>query len=125
MLNRTYHFLVEKKEITTLFISQLLLGMLGALIVHVVFSGLSAPKLATVNITDIQSSFLHETMNQGLSTTQMKEKVTQFASILNSTLVDLAKKKNLILVPSEAVIAGNNPDYTASVVNQVKLRLSR
>ncbi len=125
MLNRTCHLLVEKKEIITLFSSQLLFGMLGALIFHVVFSGLSAPKLATVNITDIQSSFLHETMNQGLNTVQMKEKVTQFASILNNTLVDLAKRKNLILVPSEAVIAGNSPDYTAVVVNQMKLGLSR
>lgn len=125
MLNRAYHLLVEKKEIMALFFSQLLFGMLGALILHVVFFGLSSSRLATVNITDIQSSFLHETMNQGLNTVQMKEKVTKFASILNNTLIELAKRKNLILVPSEAVIAGTNPDYTAVVVNQIKLRLSR
>lgn len=112
------------KEIILLACSQLCFGALGALIVQLVITHQSTPIIATVNITGLEDSFIRETAKQPLSQTEMKQKVALFADRLNKTVFQLAKQKHLILVPSEAVIAGS-PDLTQEVANQVKGEITR
>jgi hypothetical protein len=118
-------FLHAHKEILMLGFSQLLFGMLGALIIQIIFSFMpfKVPMIATVNITGLEDSFIKETSKQALSPNEMKQKVTVFAKSLNQNVTELAKEKHLVLLPREAVIAGSH-DLTPEVANRIKQGLS-
>ncbi len=116
-------FLHKNREVLILGFSQFLFGMLGALLIQMLFS-FKTPTIATINITGLEDSFIKETSKQALSPMEMKQKVTGFAKILNQSVAELAKQKHLVLLPSEAVIAGSH-DLTPEVANRVKQGLSQ
>lgn len=103
--------------------AQIFFGMIGALIIHIMLFRHTPLTIATVNITGLEDSFIREITQQHLPTAEMNKKVTAFANALNKTVIDMAKQKHVILIPSEAVIAGS-PDMTEDVANKVKRGLS-
>ena len=107
------------KDMLVLMSAQVFFGMIGALIIHLIIMHHTPLTIATVNITGLEDSFIRETTQQHLPTAEMNKKVTAFANALNKTVIDMAKQKHVILVPSEAVIAGS-PDMTREVANIVK-----
>lgn len=115
-------FMQQHKDILVLGTSQLIFGMMGALIVQLFFS-FKSPTIATVNISGLENSFIKATTNKSLSPSEMKVKVTQFAKTLNQSVIDIAKEKHVILLLSEAAVAGNH-DLTAEVATRVKKGLS-
>lgn len=86
-------------------LSQVLFGMLGACLMQLFFIH-HAEHVATVNITSMVDSFVKETAKQKLTPDEMKQKVTHFSEVLNILLQRSARQKHLVLVPTEAVIAG-------------------
>lgn len=115
-------FMQKHKDLILLGTSQLIFGMMGALMVQLFFS-LNVPTIATVNISGLENSFIKETTNKALSPDEMKLKVTQFAHALNQSVVDIAKEKHVVLMMSEAVVAGHR-DLTPEVANRIKKGLS-
>lgn len=112
------------KEMLTLIVSQLFFGMVGALFIHLILMHKTPRAIATVNIIGLEDSFIRETENLHLNPVEMEKKVKSFANILNKTVVTIAKQKDVVLLPSEAVIAGS-PDFTEEIANQVKRGLSK
>jgi hypothetical protein len=98
-------------------LSQLCFGMLGALLILAITH--RAPSIATVNITGLEDSFIRETSRQSLTDAEKKQKVTAFAKVLNQTIIKFAKEKNLVLLPSQAVIS-EQLDLTQEVAEQIK-----
>lgn len=115
-------FMQKHKALLMLGTSQLIFGMMGALIMQLFFS-FKAPMIATVNISGLENSFIKETTNKALSPDEMKLKVAQFANALNQSVINIAKEKHVILLMSEAVVAGHR-DLTPEVANRVKKGLS-
>ena len=107
------------KDMMVLMGAQLLFGMIGALLIHLLLLPKTPLTIATVNITGLEDSFIHETTQQHLTQAAMNQKVTTFANTLNKTVIEMAKQKHVILIPSEAVIAGS-PDMTRDVADKVK-----
>lgn len=107
------------KEMIMLIACQLFFGMVGALFIHLILIHQAPRTIATVNIIGLEDSFIRETSNLHLNPAEMDKKVMSFANALNKTVVDIAKQKKVVLLPSEAVIAGS-PDFTEEVANQVK-----
>lgn len=112
------------KEILLMVGSQLCFGILGALIVQLTIMHRTTPAIVTVNITGLVDSFIRETTKQSLTQVEMKQKVTRFGEQLNKTVTQISKQKHLILVPSEAVIAGSM-DLTPEIANQIKKGLKQ
>ncbi|HZW61779.1 MAG TPA: TrbI F-type domain-containing protein [Candidatus Babeliales bacterium] len=111
------------KEIILQALSQLLFGMLGALLV-LSFTHRVMPTIATVNITGLEDSFIQETSKQTLSETEKKKKVEIFAKTLNQTVIQLAKEKHLVFMPSQAVIS-DTPDFTQEIARKIKMELNQ
>lgn len=109
---------ISKDLFVTIFM-QLSFGVLGALIVHVIFIRYSPPTIKTVNVSALENSFIQETVKQKLPKAELSKRVSIFARSLNQTINNMAKQKNVIIVPSEAVIAGG-VDLTETVANEVK-----
>lgn len=110
------HYFGEKDTIVA-FIYQLTIGMLGALIMWFVLSAWhshASPKIGTVNITGLVNSFIKSQVSVPQETLNVR--VKEFAKTLDDTLHTVATDQNLVLLPSEAVIAGAT-DYT-DVVKQ-------
>lgn len=112
------------KEMLLIFFLQLCFGIVGALLVQVAMTRDSLPAIATVNITSLVDSFLHETANQSLSGSEKKQRIIDFGNRLDHTISQLAAKRHLVLMPSEAVIAGS-PDLTQEVANRIKKESNR
>ena len=110
------------KELLLQALSQICFGMLGTLLVLAIVHK-TPLTIATVNITALEDSFIQETSKQSLRDEEKKQKVTAFADALNQTVVRLAKEKNLVLVPSQAVIS-DVPDLTQEVAEQIKKGMS-
>lgn len=113
---------ILSKESIYIVLSQIIFGILGALLVHVMLHR-NSPIVATVNITGLEDSFIRETSSQTLSPNDAKQKVALFAMQLDQSVKKLAQEKNMILVPKEAVIAGSI-DVTQSVANDIKKRMA-
>lgn len=100
----------------------LLLGMLGAAILllglHIVSP--EKPRIATVNITGIVDQFVQSQIKAHLPPSQLKQNVSDFGKQLNITLNVMAKKYHVVLMPSEAVIAG-----ASDLTTQVEKNLSQ
>lgn len=111
------------KEMVLLAGSQLCFGLLGALLIQVWVAHRTPPVIATVNMTGLEDSFIRETAKQALTTAEKQQKVTAFAKSLNEAIAQLAKQKHLVIVLSEAVIAGS-PDLTEEIANDIKKRIS-
>ena len=112
----------NKTQIVTI-LSQLFFGMLGALIIQLLFLHFTE-KVETVNITGLTDSFVKETVKQNLSAEDKKRQVVQFGEALDSRLKTIAATHHIILVPSEAVIAGSI-DITDDVEVAIKKDLKQ
>lgn len=97
-----------------------LFGMLGALTMTLMvqFFIKDEPNIATVNITGLVDRFIKQEADKNLSPEVLKNEVKQYGMNLNKELQRLAKEKHLVLMPSEAVIAGSH-DYTSYVKHRL------
>jgi hypothetical protein len=103
-------------------LSQLIFGMLGAAIIQLLFIHHN-PKIVTVDITGIVKSFESEALKQKLNSDELTQKINQFGSSLNNTMVSFSADNNYILVPKEVVISGAL-DKTEVIKEMIKKRLS-
>jgi flagellar hook-basal body complex protein FliE len=116
---------IINKEFTLQVLSHICFGVLGALLVQLVFiPQRTAPAIATVNLTALQDSFIRETAKQSLSQEAMKQKVTSFSQQLTQAINKLASEKHVTILLTEAVIS-NGKDYTQEVANTVKKGMSQ
>jgi type-F conjugative transfer system protein TrbI len=101
---------------------QLLLGALGAVIVMLLFHLIEPhpkPRIGTVNVTALIDGFVKAQVRQKLSPTEQQERVQAFGQRLEKNLAKISAKYHVVLMPSEAVIAGSI-DFTP----QLQQRLS-
>lgn len=91
-------------------------GLLGALTVFAVvyYHDAKPSKVATVNITAMVDQFIKQEAKKNLPQEVLKSEVKTFGKALEKELQELSKKHHLVLLPSEAVIAGSK-DYTVIV----------
>lgn len=101
-------------------VSQVVFGCIGALMIQLYFMP-PHQQLATVNITGMVKAFVKTTAIQHLPVSQMKTTVKAFSNTLNEVLTQVAAEKQLILVPSEVVIAGSE-DVTSLVQQKLQQR---
>lgn len=106
---------------------QLLCGLLGVIlfgIIIILFSyfSRSTTKITTVNVTGMVSSFVKETSQQNLTMEQKQEKLNQFGKSMQHVMDDMAKRKHIVIMMSEAVIAGST-DLTQEIMMEIKKEL--
>jgi len=89
-----------------------LFGMLGALTAFfLVYLMSSSPKnIETVNITGLVNQFIQQESLKNLPQDAVKQETKIFGDKLERELKRLAKQKNVVLLPSEAVIAGSHDE---------------
>jgi len=109
---------VINREFLLQALSQIFFGMIGTFLI-LSFIYKTPLMIATVNITGLEDTFIQETSHQSLNETEKKQTVAMFAKVLNQTMVKIAAEKHLVLVPSQAVIAGSI-DLTQEVAAQIK-----
>jgi hypothetical protein len=72
------------------------------------------PSIGVVNITGIINDFVATESKAAISPTDLRAKVKLFGNTLEKIVNDISVKKRIVLMPSEAVIAGAK-DYTEEV----------
>jgi len=102
---------------------QILFGMLGALIIQFIFVQKSQ-QVVTVDIIGLVKSFENELLKQKLPETESAKVIQKFGKALDSTVSDYSNKKHLILLPKQAVIAGDL-DKTDEIKALIKQRLNQ
>jgi hypothetical protein len=110
------------KEFILQAMSQVLFGMLGALIIQLVFFH-SSQQIVTVDIVGIVKSFENEILKQNLSHEEYTQKATRFGEALNSSIITYSQNKHVILVPKEVILAGNI-DKTDEIKIFIKKRMN-
>lgn len=116
----------ELKKNKTLFsidyFYSLLFGMLGSMIIFLAAYHFynKSPQIATVNITALVNDFIKTESKQNKPQDVLTKEVKQFGITLEKTLKEVARDQHLLLMPSEAVIAGSI-DYTPLIKNKMKL----
>jgi flagellar hook-basal body complex protein FliE len=106
---------------------QLLCGLLGVILFGIIiisfsYFSRSSMNVATVNVTGMVSSFVKETSKQNLTMDQKQEKVNQFGKSMQHVMDDIANRKHIVIMMSEAVIAGST-DLTQEVMMEIKKEL--
>lgn len=98
----------------------LLMGMLGAIIVFGFFNPTTqTSSIASVQVTQLIEKFVAVNANSKAPTSNLKQRAAQYSEALEASLHTVSQEEGVVLVPSEAVIAGA-PDYTNKVQNQMK-----
>lgn len=114
--------LVQKwhKHFSPDIISSLLFGMLGAAIVLIISHIVSPPteRIGTINITGIVDQFIKEEKSKQIAPEIMQQDVKKFGHQFEISLKHFAKKHHLILLPTEALIAGSD-DYTSWFTDKI------
>lgn len=110
------NYLNDHHDAVTYYGFSMLFGMLGALIIFTITHLYLKEdiRLGTVNITGLVDRFIKQEANKNLSPDVLKQEVKHYGMSLNKELQNLSKDKNLMLMPSEAVIAGSH-DYTGYI----------
>jgi len=72
------------------------------------------PQVATVSAAAITDGFIKKLANAGLSDDDAKQRAAKFGRDLNKTIADFQQQNGMILLVTEAVIAGPT-DYTGQV----------
>jgi hypothetical protein len=80
------------------------------------------PTIATVDIVAITSEFIKKEAQKNHSEPEKKAAIQAFSHRLETALTVLAKKKNIVLLPREAVIKGG-VDYTQQLENMIAVEL--
>lgn len=88
-------------------------------IFHVVFK---KPTIATVDIVAITSEFIKKEAQKNHAEDEKKVAIQVFSHRLETALTTLTQKKNLVLLPREAVIKGG-VDYTQTLENMIAVEL--
>jgi hypothetical protein len=114
------NFLTHQEIVLHLMLSTLC-GMVGALIMMTYFSSHLSKETAigTVNISGLVDRFVKNEADKNISPDELKANVKNYGQALNKELQLLAEKNKIILLPSEAVIAGSK-DYTPIVSQHLK-----
>lgn len=121
IVNKIKNLSIWQSEEVSLYGFSLLFGMLGALMIFLVLHCMEKPntKLATVNITGIVDRFIKVESEKVSSPDTLKKEVKQFGVALDKELRIFSKENGIVLMPSEAVIAGT-PDYTSAVAERLQ-----
>lgn len=78
------------------------------------------PDIATVDISAITTDFIKEEAKKAQSTDEKEEAIRAYSHALESAIETLVSKKNVVLVPKEAVIKGAS-DYTLALKRLMSL----
>jgi hypothetical protein len=104
-------------------IYSVLYALIAAFIVHSAYDIYQKSlSIATVNVTRIVAGFVNEIevkSNQSFSADQKEKKIRKFSCAMQHVLDGLAKKEKMIILRSEAIIAGA-PDLTQDVIVRIK-----
>jgi hypothetical protein len=97
---------------------QLFYGMLGAVLISILVHCVeeSSQHIGTVNITGMIDQFIKQETQNNLSPGDLRKEVKNYGIHLNQELQKFSKSNHVVLLPSEAVIAGTH-DYTG-LINQ-------
>ena len=93
--------------------------MMGVILIAIAYCSRQTMVIATVNITGMVNSFVMETAQQKLTMEQKQQKVNQFGQLMQHVMTDMAKRQHIVIMPSEAVIAGSI-DFTQEVMAEIK-----
>ena len=104
-------------------IIQILFGMLGALIIQFIFIQKSQ-QIVTVDIIGIVKSFENELLKQKLPENKLTREIQRFGKALDFTVSEYSNKKHFILLPKQAVIAGDL-DKTSEIKMLIKQRINK
>jgi conjugal transfer pilin signal peptidase TrbI len=87
---------------------QILVGVVAGMALMLMFWMIIHPKqqIAVVNVNKIVDEFIKTTANKKLAPEKMQKNIEAFGNKLENTLQVVAADKHLLLMPSEAVIAG-------------------
>jgi len=96
-------------------------GTLGAMLATILCHWFAGPhlKIGTVNITGMIDQFIAQESKLNLSSDNLKNEVKNYGLQLNEELQNFSNKNHIVLLPSEAVIAGTK-DYTAFINHKLK-----
>lgn len=86
----------------------LILGLLSTafMMLIIYFIAPQKPAIATVDVTRMVNQFVQAQIKLNLPKQELQQRVKTFGAQLETTLNAVAKKQKVVLVPSEAVIAG-------------------
>lgn len=101
----------------------LVISLIGVVVIQFAYFYRPQAAIATVNITGMVSSFVKETAQQNLSMEEKQQKVNKFGQSMQRVMEDMAKRKHIVIMPNEAVIAGS-PDLTEEVMAQIKKEMA-
>lgn len=76
-------------------------------------------KVVTVDITGLTNNYIHELAKSALSTDESKAAIVDFSTRLESAIQAISRSQNVIVLPSQAVLAGAK-DETNVVVELMK-----
>ncbi len=110
------------KEVIFPILQQIIMGMIGAAIVLLsahVFSP-EKPRIGTVDVTGIYGDFIKTEAGLKLPTDKLQQQVKVFGGTLEGTMHEISEKQHVVLVPSQAVLAGNYKDYTPLVREKIQ-----
>lgn len=90
-------------------LTNILYGMIGAVIVLGVAHWINPPAkpVAVVNLTGLVNGYIKEMAKMHLPKNIEKRQVKLFASQLEISIKQMSQKKNVVIMPAEAVIAGS------------------
>ena len=83
-------------------------------LISFVYCRFQTSSIGVVNITGIVDKFVQAEAKNNLLPEELKKRVQIFGTSLEKVLHDISVKKRVVLMPSEAVIAGAK-DYTQEV----------
>jgi len=95
------------------------LGLMSLCMISLIHFSRPTMTIATVNVTGMVNSFVKETAQQNLTMEQKQQKVDQFGKSMQHVLDALAKERHIVIVMSEAVIAGAT-DLTPEIMLSIK-----
>lgn len=97
-----------------------LFGMLGAMLIVLIANTIhpNQKEIATVNIHQIIRQFSQTEAKKDIAEEALRNETRTFSKNIEETLKEFWRKHNLILVPTEAVIAGCH-DYTAVITQEM------
>ena len=105
-------------EENTPFFMKLLGLVLVLLIVNYSILHWQKPTIAKVDVTKLVNQFVQAQLKLNLSQTEVQQRVKIFGHELELTLNKIAKKKQVVLLPSEAIIVGAN-DLTPQITQEL------
>lgn len=118
LIKKLKEFFISNSDSVTTYSFSCLFGMLGALIIFMITHVYEKQdvRIGTVNITGMVDHFIKQEAGKNVQPDVLKKEVKEYGMNLNKELQDFSREKHIVLLPSEAVIAGSR-DYT-STINQ-------